>query len=189
MVKWLNTAVCKTVIRGFKSHSGLHTKLIGFMNAPTHPPPLCENRKARYNYTLLEFYEAGLVLHGAEVKSLRAGGGHLNEAYAGFSKGELWLIGAHIAPYKHATLQGNTGYDERRSRKILLNASELKKLKQARERDGLTLVPLKLYWKRGLVKLTLALAQGKKTIDKRETIKRREADRATRRLFKGARSG
>lgn len=153
------------------------------------PPPICENRRARYQYELLEFFEAGLVLSGPEVKSLRAGGGQLNEAYASFSKGELWLIGAHIAPYKHATVQGAASYDERRSRKVLMHASELKKLKQAREQQSLTLVPLRLYWKHGVVKLTLALAKGKNTIDKRETIKRREAERATRRIFKGSRSG
>ncbi len=151
------------------------------------PPPICENRRARYNYELLEFYEGGLVLSGPEVKSLRAGGGQLHEAYASFSKGELWLVGAHIAPYRHANVQGAVGYDERRSRKILMHASELKKLKQARETQGLTLVPLKLYWRHGVVKVGLALAKGKNTVDKRETIKRRENERATRRIFKGAR--
>jgi SsrA-binding protein len=159
------------------------------MSAPKGPPPICENRRARFNYELLDFYEAGVALTGPEVKSLRTGGGQLHEAYASFSKGELWLVGAYIAPYKHATLQGAVGYDERRSRKLLMHASELKKLKQAREQQGLTLVPLRLYWKHGRVKLALALAKGKNTIDKRETIKRREAERATRRIFKGARSG
>jgi SsrA-binding protein len=153
------------------------------------PPPICENRRARYAYELLEFYEGGLVLTGPEVKSLRAGGGQLHEAYASISKGELWLIGAHIAPYKNANGQGAEGYEERRSRKILLHKAELKKLKIGREQKGLTVVPLKLYWKNGVVKVALALAKGKNTIDKRETIKARELDRATRRIFKGGRSG
>jgi SsrA-binding protein len=151
------------------------------------PNLICENRRARFNYAWEDVYEGGLVLSGPEVKSIRAGGGQLNEAYASFSKGELWLIGAHIAPYKHATIQGAASFDERRSRKVLLHASEIKKLKAAREQQGMTLVPLKLYWKNGVVKVLLALAKGKNTVDKRETIKRREEERATRRIFKGAR--
>ena len=152
-----------------------------------HPSAICENRRARYNYAWDDVYEGGLVLTGPEVKSLREGGGQLNEAYASFSKGELWLIGAHISPYKHATVQGAAAYEERRSRKVLLHASEIKKLKIAREQQGMTLVPLRLYWKNGVVKVALALAKGKNTVDKRETIKRREAERETRRIFKGAR--
>lgn len=143
---------------------------------------ICENRRARFHYELLDFYEGGLVLTGPEVKSLRGGDGHINEAYASFSRGELWLIGSHIAPY------GNAGYavqEERRSRKILLHASELKKLREALEREGLTLVPLRLFWQRGRCKVALAVAKGKKTVDKRETIKRRDAERATQRIFKG----
>jgi SsrA-binding protein len=143
---------------------------------------ICENRKARFHYELLEFYEGGLMLTGPEVKSLREGGGHINEAYASFSRGELWLIGAHIAPY------GNAGYavqEERRTRKILLHASELKKIKIGLEREGLTLVPLRLFWSRGKAKVALAVAKGKKTVDKRETIKKRDMERETRRVFKG----
>jgi SsrA-binding protein len=158
------------------------------MAEPKPQPPICENRRARYAYELLDFYEGGLVLTGPEVKSLRAGGGQIYEAYASFSKGELWLIGAHIAPYAHATVQGAEGYDPRRSRKILLHASELKKLKEAREQQQLTVVPLRLFWQHGRVKVALALAKGKKLVDKRETIKRREQERATRRIFKGGRA-
>ena len=153
------------------------------------PPAICENRRARYAYELLEFYNGGLALTGPEVKSIRAGGAQIHEAYASFSKGELWLIGAHIAPYANATVQGAENYDPRRSRKVLLHKAELKKLKQAREQQQLTIVPLRLYWQRGLVKVALALGKGKKLVDKRETIKRRDAERATRRLFKGSRSG
>lgn len=145
---------------------------------------ICENRRARYHYEFLDFYEGGLVLTGPEVKSLRGGGGHINEAYASFSRGELWLIGSHIAPY------GNAGYapqEERRTRKILLHEAELKKIRMGLEREGLTLVPLRLFWSRGKAKVALALAKGKKTIDKRESIKRREGEREVRRIFKGNR--
>ncbi len=145
---------------------------------------ICENRRARFNYELLDFYEGGLVLTGPEVKSLRAGGGHINEAYASFSRGELWLIGSHIAPY------GNAGYavqEDRRTRKILLKGSELEKIQKALERDGMTLVPLRMFWARGKAKVALAVAKGKNTVDKRETIKKRDAERETRRIFKGRR--
>ena len=143
---------------------------------------ICESRRARFNYEFLDFYEGGLVLTGSEVKSIRAGGAHINEAYAAYSRGEMWLIGAHIAPY------GNAGYsqhEERRSRKILLHEAEIKRIAEGLERDGLTLVPLRLFWQRGRVKVALALSKGKKTVDKRETIKRRDVERETRRIFKG----
>lgn len=152
------------------------------MSKPHNENVICENRSARFHYELLEFYEGGLVLSGPEVKSLRAGGGHINEAYAHFSRGELWLIGGHIAPY------GNAGYavqEERRSRKILLHKSEIEKIRRGLERDGLTLVPLRLFWAQGRAKVALAVAKGKKTIDKRETIKRRDMERETQRIFKG----
>jgi SsrA-binding protein len=149
---------------------------------------ICENRRARFHYELLEFYEGGLVLAGAEVKSLRGGGGQINEAYASFSRGELWLIGAHIAPYKHAGHAAfGEGYDERRSRKVLLHKSELKKVKEAIEQQGLTLVPLRLFWQKGRVKVALAVARGKKTVDKRRSIKEREMKRDIARVFKGGR--
>lgn len=145
---------------------------------------ICENRRARFNYELLDFYEGGLVLTGPEVKSLRAGGGQINEAYASISRGEVWLIGSHIAPY------GNAGYavqEDRRTRKILLHAAEVEKIAKAIERDGLTLVPLRLFWQKGRAKVALAVAKGKNTVDKRETIKKRDAERETRRIFKGRR--
>ncbi len=145
---------------------------------------ICENRRARYNYELQDFYEGGLVLTGPEVKSLRAGGGQINEAYASISRGEVWLIGSHIAPY------GNAGYapqEDRRTRKILLHAAEVEKISKAIEREGLTLVPLRLFWQKGRAKVALAVAKGKNTVDKRETIKKRDAERETRRIFKGRR--
>ncbi len=143
---------------------------------------ICENRRARFNYELLDFYEGGLVLSGPEVKSLREGGGQINEAYASFSRGELWLVGSHIAPY------GNAGYavqEDRRTRKILLNKKELEKIRYGIERDGLTLIPLRLFWQKGRAKVALAVAKGKNTVDKRETIKKRDMERETRRIFKG----
>ncbi|MBI1309635.1 MAG: SsrA-binding protein SmpB [Proteobacteria bacterium] len=143
---------------------------------------ICENRRARFNYELLDFYEGGLVLTGPEVKSLRAGGGHINEAYASFSRGELWLIGSHIAPYDHG---GYAVQEERRSRKVLLHEAELRKIKIALEREGLTLVPLRLFWSRGKAKVALAVARGKKTVDKREAIKKRDVEREARKIFKG----
>ena len=149
---------------------------------------ICENRRARYNYELLDFYDGGLVLTGSEVKSLRQGHAQINEGYAAFSRGELWLIGAHIAPYKYAGTSEFTGqHEERRTRKILLHAEELKKIKKATEQQGLTLVPLRLFWQKGLCKVALAVAKGKNTVDKRETIKKREGERELRRIFKGAR--
>jgi SsrA-binding protein len=147
-----------------------------------HDNVITENRRARFHYEFLEFYEGGLVLTGTEVKSLRNGGGSLNEAYANFSRGELWLIGCHIAPYAQA---GHEGHEERRSRKILLHEAELNRIRIALEREGCTLVPLRLFWQHGRAKVALTVAKGKNTVDKRETIKRRDLERETQRIFKG----
>jgi SsrA-binding protein len=143
---------------------------------------ICANRRARYDYELLDILEGGLVLTGSEVKSLREGNAHITEAYANFLGDELFLLGAHIAQYKNA---GLNNHEEQRTRKILMHRQELKKLRQAKEEKGLTLVPLKLYWKNGKVKIAMALARGKKNIDKRQTIKSREWDRQKHRLLKG----
>lgn len=143
---------------------------------------IAENRRARFQYELLEFYQAGLVLTGTEVKSLRLGNAHVNEAYASISRNEVWLIGSHIAAYKNA---GYTPHEERRTRKLLLNEAEILKIRKGLEQKGLTLVPLRLYWLKGRVKVDVALAKGKNTVDKRETIKRREQDRDLRRVMKG----
>jgi SsrA-binding protein len=143
---------------------------------------ICESRRTRFNYELLDFYEGGLVLTGSEVKSLRAGNAHINEAYASHSRGEIWLIGSHIAAYKSA---GYAQHEERRSRKILLHAAQIEKIRRALEQKGLTLVPVRLYWQNGLAKVTLALGKGKNTVDKRETIKKRESERELRRVVKG----
>ena len=140
------------------------------------------NRKARYNYALEDEFEAGIVLEGWEVKSLRAGHAQLSESYVMIIKGEVVLIGAHISPLRTASTHIHP--DPIRPRKLLLNAREVSKLIGATEREGYTIVPLRLYWVRGRAKLKIALAKGKKLYDKRQTIKQREWERQKQRLFK-----
>jgi SsrA-binding protein len=140
------------------------------------------NRKARHEYHVLDTYEAGLVLQGTEVKSLRDGRANLQDAYARFDGGELWLLNLHISPYE----AGNRfNHDPLRSRKLLLNRNELRKLVGQVEQQGLTLVPLDIYFRRGRAKVTLALVKGKQLHDKREDLKRREHQRDVEREFKG----
>ena len=145
---------------------------------------VAENRKARHEYQLLERYEAGLVLTGTEVKSLRAGGGTLQRAYADVRDGEVWLVGAHIAEYG----QGNVAnHDPDRDRKLLLHRKEIASLiGKVRER-GFTLVPTKLYFKNGRAKVELALARGKEQRDKRRDIAKRDAERQMERALKSRR--
>ena len=141
---------------------------------------VAENRKARHEYHLLERYEAGLVLTGTEVKSLRAGGATLQRAYADVRDGEVWLVGAHIAEYG----QGNiANHDPDRDRKLLLHRKEIASLiGKVRER-GFTLVPTRLYFKDGKAKVELALARGKEQRDKRRDIAKREAQRQIERAL------
>ena len=142
---------------------------------------IVENRKARHEYEILEDFEAGIVLTGTEVKSLRQGKANLKESFARVKNGEIWLIGMHISPYK----EGNRyNPDALRPRKLLLHRSEIRKLSAKVAQDGLTLVPLKLYFKRGLCKCSLGLARGRKLYDKRENLKKREADRQVRQSFR-----
>lgn len=129
---------------------------------------LVSNRKARHNYEILDTYEAGIVLKGTEIKSLRQGGGSLQEAYVRISKGELWLISAYIAPYKHGNIYN---HDERQERKLLMHKREIQKLQSAVAEKGVTLVPLQLYLKNGRCKLQLAVGRGKKLHDKRQSLK------------------
>ena len=132
-----------------------------------------ENRKARFQYEILERFEAGLVLQGTEVKSLRAGHVSLDEAYARFEGDELWLIGATIPEYSHGNLQN---HEPKRRRKCLLHARELTKLKARQQVKGLTIVPLRLYFGgRGFAKVTLGVGQGRKLHDKRQHLKDKEA--------------
>jgi len=135
---------------------------------------VARNPKATHDYHILETWEAGLVLRGTEVKSLRTGKASIKEAWAQVRRGELWIEGLHITPYE----QGNRwNHEPVRSRKLLLHRREINRLIGAVEQGGLTLVPLDLYFVKGKAKLTLALARGKKTHDRREDLKRRIADR------------
>ena len=141
-----------------------------------------ENRKARYNYTIEDTVEAGIVLTGSEVKSLRAGRANIAESYARNNDGEIFLVNAHISEYKQA---GQFGHDVRRPRKLLLHKRQIARLSASVQRDGATLVPLKLYFNdRGTAKLLLGLAVGKRKFDKRETEKRRDWERQKARLMR-----
>ncbi|MBX3595929.1 MAG: SsrA-binding protein SmpB [Rhizobiaceae bacterium] len=141
-----------------------------------------ENRKARFSYEILDTIEAGLVLTGTEVKSLRGGHANIQESYASLENGEMWLINSYLPEY----LQGNRfNHQPRRHRKLLLSKREMARLAQAVERDGMTMVPLKIYFNdRGRAKLLLAVARGKKLHDKRETEKKRDWARERGRLLK-----
>ena len=140
------------------------------------------NRKARHDYFIETRYEAGLVLEGWEVKSLRAGRVQLNESYCLIKEGEAWLFGAHISPLNTASTHIHP--DSLRTRKLLLHAEELRRLIGAVERKGYTLVPLALYWKQGRAKLEIALAKGKHKYDKRAAEKEKEWARQKERLLK-----
>ncbi len=133
-----------------------------------------DNRRARYEYHILESVEAGLVLTGTEVKSVREGGASLSEAYARFRDGEAWLMGMHVAPYKQGSFS-NT--EPTRSRKLLLHKAEILRLQSRVAEKGLTVVPLRLYFTRGLAKVQLGLARGKKFWDKRAAVARRDVER------------
>jgi SsrA-binding protein len=146
---------------------------------------IADNRKARHEYQLLDRYEAGIVLTGTEVKSLRDGGASLQQAYADVRDGEAWLIGAHIAEYG----QGNiANHEPDRDRKLLLHSKEIASLLGKVRERGLTLVPTRLYFKDGKVKVELALARGKEQRDKRRDIAKRDADRQIERALKSRRS-
>lgn len=142
---------------------------------------ITENRQARHNYHILEQWEAGLVLAGGEVKSLRAGQAQLKDSYGLLKDGELFLLNCHISPYSNA---GYTLLDPDRTRKLLLHRAELARLEGKVREKGLTLIPLRLYWKSGKVKCELALAKGKQLYDKRETERRREAEATARQALK-----
>lgn len=142
---------------------------------------IAENRKARHDYHLLERHEAGLVLVGSEVKSLRAGGAQLQRAFADIRDGELWLVGAHIAPYEQA---GIANHDPDRDRKLLLHRREIESLRGKVQERGFTLVPTRLYFKHGKAKVELALAKGKEVRDRRREISKRDADRQIERALK-----
>jgi SsrA-binding protein len=142
---------------------------------------IADNRKARFDYEILETLETGVALLGTEVKAIREGQAGLRDSYARVDNGEVWLLNMHIGPYSHT---GYASHEERRQRKLLLHRHEIRKLVGRVAERGMTLVPLELYFKNGRVKLLLGLARGKQTHDKRETIRRREQDRETRAAVK-----
>ncbi len=139
------------------------------------------NRKARFNYEILDSFEAGIVLAGSEVKSVKAGQMSLDESYAKIRDGEVWLEAAHITPYKQASGEPLSPV---RPRKLLMGKGEIDKLTHKLAEDGLTLIPLKVYETRGFIKLELGLGKGKKKFDKRESLKKKEADRESSRVLK-----
>lgn len=142
---------------------------------------LVSNRKARHDYEILDTYEAGIALKGTEVKSLREGGGSLQEAYVKVIKGEVWLIGANIAQYRFGNVHN---HEERRDRKLLLHKREIAKMEVAVQQKGLTLIPLNMHFKKGLIKLTVGVAKGKKVTDKRSALKERQQNREIQRAIR-----
>jgi SsrA-binding protein len=139
---------------------------------------MVRNKKARHEFEILDTYEAGIVLRGPEVKSVRDGKASLAEAFARIDGGEVWIHGMHITPYEPA---GRWNHDPTRPRKLLLRNDEIRRLIGAVQEKGLALVPLELYFRRGYAKIALALARGKKLHDKRETLKRRTHEREMQR--------
>ena len=145
--------------------------------------PTIKNRKARHEYHVEDTFEAGLVLQGTEVKSLREGNASIGEAFAYLQDGEVWLQNMYIKPYKMGSY---ANHDERRQRKLLLNKREIGELDKAVNRKGYTLIPLKIYFKKGYAKLLLGIAEGKKKHDKRQDIKERDVKRELDRKVKGS---
>jgi SsrA-binding protein len=144
---------------------------------------VADNRKARFNYEIGEVFEAGIMLTGTEVKSLRSGKATIAESYADAREGEIWLINSNIPEYLQATSRFN--HAPKRRRKLLLHKSQVNKLAGAVEREGMTLVPLRLYFnERGRAKIEIALGRGKKLHDKRETLKKRSWERERGRLMR-----
>jgi SsrA-binding protein len=144
--------------------------------APRKPPlePTADNRRARFEYFFLERWEAGIVLTGTEIKSIREGGVSLNEAFARVRDGELWLVGMYVPPYRAGSW---TNHEPRRPRKLLMHRADIDRLAGQAAEKGLTIVPVRLYFKRGRAKVEIGLARGKKLWDKRRSIKEREATR------------
>lgn len=140
-----------------------------------------ENRAARHDYFIEDTYECGIVLVGTEIKSIRAGKCNLKDSYGIIKNNEVFLLNMFISPYKEASIYN---VDERRTRKLLLNKKEIKKIKQDIEQKGLTLIPIKLYFKKDKIKLELGICRGKKNYDKRETIKQRDEKREIAKLQK-----
>jgi SsrA-binding protein len=157
------------------------------MARPTGTKLIASNRKARRNYEVLESVEAGLVLRGSEVKSLRLGHVQMGDAFARIDNGEVWLQSLHIAPYENS--QAHSGHEPERARKLLLHKDEIARLRAKVDEQRLTLVPLSIYFKEGRAKVDLALARGRKTYDKRNLLAERDAARDAARSIAHARSG
>ncbi|MDZ7717465.1 MAG: SsrA-binding protein SmpB [Balneolaceae bacterium] len=151
-------------------------------NQNSNTTPTLKNRKARHDFHIDETYEAGISLKGTEVKSLRQGKASLNEAFAYLQNGEVWLKNMYIKPYKFGSY---ANHDERRDRKLLLKRREIREIDKNINQKGYTLVPLKLYFKRGYAKILMGLARGKKQYDKREDIKEKDIRRELDRKIKG----
>ena len=143
---------------------------------------IADNRKARHEYQLFETFEAGIVLLGTEVKAIREGRVNLKDSYGRVENGEVFLHNVHISPYSH---RGYAEHEPLRRRKLLLNKLEIRKLVTKTVERGFTLVPVRMYFKNGRVKVAVSIAKGKKTYDRRETIRRREIERETRAMLKG----
>jgi SsrA-binding protein len=146
---------------------------------------IADNRKAFHDFHILETFEAGVALLGTEVKAIREGRVNLRDSYARAESGEIWAFNIHISPYTH---RGYADHEPTRRRKLLLHRDEIRKLVGKTTERGMTLVPTRMYFKNGRVKLAIGLAKGKKEHDKRETIRRREAERETRAAIKERRS-
>lgn len=145
---------------------------------------VAENRKARHNYEIIEVYEAGVVLTGTEVKALRDGAPNIAESYASPENNEIWIVNSYIPEYSHGN---RSNHDPRRHRKVLLSRREITKMQTAVAREGMTIVPLKLYFnEKGRVKIELALAKGRKNHDKREADKQKDWNREKSRLLKNS---
>ena len=142
---------------------------------------ICNNRKAKFNYFFSEFFEAGIVLKGSEVKSLRDGKANISEAYAADNLGEIFLLNSHIPSYKESSYNN---HNPKRNRKLLLNKREINKLIGRVNREGYTLIPTKLYFKKGKAKIEIAVAKGKRQYDKRQVKKQRDWNREKARLFR-----
>ena len=152
------------------------------MSDRPHERLIADNRKARHEYQLFETFEAGIVLLGTEVKAIREGRVNLKDSYGRVENGEVFLHNVHISPYSH---RGYAEHEPLRRRKLLLNKIEIRKLIGKTVERGFTLVPVRMYFKNGRVKVAVSVAKGKKTYDRRETIRRREIERETRAMLKG----
>ena len=146
---------------------------------------IASNRRARHDYQIIDTYEAGIVLQGSEIKSIREGHVQLKDSFAHVRDGEMFLIGSYIGPYAFAR---GGGHEPERSRKLLLQRRQIDRIASDLAEKGLTLIPLRLYLKKGKAKVELGLGRGKRTIDKRETIKQRDLDREMERSLRGRRS-